>query len=164
MRLRVAARTTEVQAASSWRRRSGAPSPGNPIRLFDERDAEPHGPGRLRRAGKIGRRDPAAGSVTEHETGHRRVDRMEMRPGKPVRSVELEDQPSLTSRSPQATAFFTSVLIFASSAAVSFVSANATGHIEPSSSLALSLKPSIAYRSLNFPASRKKQTTFPSLA
>src|SRR5712691_2411813 len=36
--------------------------------------------------------------------------------------------------------------------------------MEPSSSLALSLKPKIAYRSLNFPALRKKQTTLPSLA
>ena len=45
--------------------------------------------------------------------------------------------------------------IFASSAAVSVVTAKATGHMEPWSSCALSLKPSIAYRSLNFPASRK---------
>src|SRR5204863_6709191 len=64
----------------------------------------------------------------------------------------------------QPTAFFTSARIFASSAAVSFDSAKATGHMEPSSSLALSLKPNIAYRSLNFPALRKKQTTLPSLA
>src|SRR5262245_20399417 len=34
----------------------------------------------------------------------------------------------------------------------------------PSSSCAASLKPNVAYRSLNFAASRKKQTTFPSLA
>src|SRR5436853_2919539 len=65
---------------------------------------------------------------------------------------------------PQLTAFFTSARIFASSAPVSFVSAKATGHMEPSSSFALSLKPNIAYRSLNFPALRKKQTTLPSLA
>src|SRR5438128_11593335 len=64
----------------------------------------------------------------------------------------------------QPTAFFTSAPILASSAAVSFVSAKATGHMEPSSSLALSLKPNIAYRSLNFPALRKKQTTLPSFA
>src|SRR5438445_5944302 len=64
----------------------------------------------------------------------------------------------------QPTAFFTSALILASSAAVNFVSAKATGHMEPSSSCALSLKPNIAYRSLNFAASRKKQTTLPSLA
>src|SRR5881392_4118829 len=37
------------------------------------------------------------------------------------------------------------------------------GHMEPSSSFALSLKPNIAYRSLNFVALRKKQTTLPSL-
>ena len=54
--------------------------------------------------------------------------------------------------------------ILASSAAVNFASAKATGHMEPSSSIAVSLKPSIAYRSLNFPALRKKQTTLPSLA
>src|SRR6476646_3577709 len=35
--------------------------------------------------------------------------------------------------------------------------------MEPASILAMSLKPSIAYRSLNFPASRKKHTTLPSL-
>jgi hypothetical protein len=43
------------------------------------------------------------------------------------------------------------------------VSANATGHIFPLSRFAVSLKPSIAYRSLNFAASRKKTTTLPSL-
>src|SRR5207249_3614450 len=64
----------------------------------------------------------------------------------------------------QPTAFFTSAPILASSAAVTFVSAKATGHMEPSSSFAVSLKPNIAYRSLNFPALRKKQTTLPSLA
>src|SRR5437773_8427064 len=64
----------------------------------------------------------------------------------------------------QPTAFFTSAPILASSAAVNFVSAKATGHMEPSSSFAVSLKPNIAYRSLNFPALRKKQTTLPSLA
>ena len=134
---------------------SRAPAPGYPVRLFDERDAEPRGTGRLGRADEIGRPDPATGPVAEHQSGNGRVDRVQVRSGEPLRSVELEDQP---------TAFFTRALIRVSSAAVSFVSANATGHIEPSSSLALSLKPSIAYLSLNFPASRKKQTTFPSLA
>jgi hypothetical protein len=55
----------------------------------------------------------------------------------------------------QRTAFFTRAAIFASSAAVNFVSAYAIGHMEPASSLALSLKPNIEYRSLNFPALRK---------
>src|SRR6476469_7977107 len=64
----------------------------------------------------------------------------------------------------QLTAFFTSLRIFASSAAVSSVSAKAVGHMEPSSSFAASLKPNVAYLSLNFPASRKKHTTLPSLA
>jgi hypothetical protein len=136
-------------------RRGRAPSPGYPVRLFDERDAQPGGTGRLSCADEIGRPDPATGAVPEHQSANGRVDRAQMRSGEPVRSVELEDQP---------TAFFTRALIRVSSAAVSFVSANATGHMEPSSSLALSLKPNIAYRSLNFPASRKKQTTFPSLA
>src|SRR5207245_1549347 len=36
--------------------------------------------------------------------------------------------------------------------------------MEPSSSFALSLKPNIAYLSLNLPALRKKQTTLPSFA
>src|SRR5262249_29173097 len=64
----------------------------------------------------------------------------------------------------QFTACFTSAAIRFSSAAVSFVSAKAIGHMEPSSRFAVSLKPNIAYRSLNFPASRKKQTTLPSFA
>ena len=44
----------------------------------------------------------------------------------------------------QLTACLTSFAILASSAFVSFVSAKATGHIEPSSRFAVSLKPSIA--------------------
>src|SRR4051812_16638068 len=61
------------------------------------------------------------------------------------------------------TACLTSFVILASSAFVNSLSAKATGHMEPSSRLALSLKPNIAYLSLNFAASRKKQTTLPSL-
>lgn len=64
----------------------------------------------------------------------------------------------------QPTAFLSSATIRASSAAVSCVSANATGHTCPSSSFALSLKPIVAYRVLNFFASWKWQTTLPSLA
>src|SRR5205814_4639489 len=63
----------------------------------------------------------------------------------------------------QLTACLTSFAILASSALVSFFSAKAIGHMEPSSSFALSLNPNIAYRSLNFVALRKKQTTLPSL-
>jgi hypothetical protein len=66
--------------------------------------------------------------------------------------------------SPQLTAFFTSAAIRASSAADNFFSAKATGHIAPSSRFASSLKPSVAYRVLNFCALWKKQTTLPSLA
>src|SRR5512135_328715 len=63
----------------------------------------------------------------------------------------------------QLTAFFTSALIFASSVAVNSVSAKEVGHRPPSSRLAVSLKPIVAYRVLNFCALWKKQTTLPSL-
>src|SRR5579859_1081497 len=66
--------------------------------------------------------------------------------------------------SPQLTAFFTSATILASSAAVNSFSAKAIGHIAPSSRCALSLKPNVAYRVLNFCAGWKKQTILPSLA
>src|SRR5205823_4941589 len=72
-------------------------------------------------------------------------------------SVRLRSQSSLT-------AFLTSMLILASSAAVNAFSAKATGHMAPSSRFAASLKPSVAYLVLNFCASWKKQTTLPSLA
>jgi photosystem II stability/assembly factor-like uncharacterized protein len=55
----------------------------------------------------------------------------------------------------QRTAFFTSVAIFFSSAAVSSVSANDVGHIAPASMFARSLKPKVAYLDLNFAASWK---------
>jgi hypothetical protein len=45
--------------------------------------------------------------------------------------------------SSQRTAFFTSAVIFASSAAVNFISAYEFGHMAPSSRFALSLKPSV---------------------
>jgi hypothetical protein len=64
---------------------------------------------------------------------------------------------------PQLTACFTSATIFASSAAVNSFSAKATGHAVPSSRCALSLKPSVAYRALNFSAAWKKQMILPSL-
>ena len=51
---------------------------------------------------------------------------------------------------PQPTAFLTSAPIRASSTAVSAFNANAVGHMLPSSRLALSLKPNVAYRVLNF--------------
>ena len=63
-----------------------------------------------------------------------------------------------------AAACCTSAPILASSAAVNSLSANATGHMLPSSRFALSLKPSVAYLVLNFSALWKKQTTLPSLA
>src|SRR5205085_7227058 len=67
-------------------------------------------------------------------------------------------------RNPQRTAFFTSAPILSSSAAVNSVSAKAVGHMWPSSRVAWSLKPSVAYLVLNFCAAWKKQTTLPSLA
>src|SRR5574341_2204700 len=66
--------------------------------------------------------------------------------------------------SPQLTAFFTSAAILASSAALNSFSANAVGHMAPSSRFASSLKPNVAYLVLNFCALWKKQTTLPSLA
>src|SRR5512132_3530483 len=66
--------------------------------------------------------------------------------------------------SPQRTAFFTSAAIFFSSAAVNSFSAKEVGHMAPSSRLASSSKPNVAYLELNFPALLKKQTTLPSLA
>src|SRR5438552_10812114 len=65
---------------------------------------------------------------------------------------------------PQLTAFFTSALILASSAAVNSFSAKALGHMLPSSRFALSLKPKFAYLVLNFAPDWKKQTTLSSLA
>jgi hypothetical protein len=65
---------------------------------------------------------------------------------------------------PQRTAFCTSAPIRASSAAVTSVSAKAVGPMAPSSRCAVALKPSIAYRVLNFCALWTKQTTVPSWA
>src|SRR5665213_225630 len=65
--------------------------------------------------------------------------------------------------SPQLTAFFTSARILASAAAVNFMSAYEFGHMAPSSSFALSVKPSVWYLALNFPAFWKKQMMLPSL-
>ena len=67
-------------------------------------------------------------------------------------------------RTPQLNAFFTSAPILASSAEVNFFSANAVGHMAPSSRFAWSLKPNVAYLALNLCAPWKKQTTLPSLA
>src|ERR687897_1704462 len=64
----------------------------------------------------------------------------------------------------QLTAFFTSALILASSAAVNSFSAKEVGHMAPASRFALSLKPNVAYLDLNLCALWKKQTTLPSLA
>lgn len=65
---------------------------------------------------------------------------------------------------PQPTARFTSAPIRSSTSAVTSVRANPAAHIVPSSNWARSLKPSVAYRALNFSALWKKQTTLPSSA
>lgn len=64
--------------------------------------------------------------------------------------------------SDQLAAFFTSAAIFASAAAVNSFRANDVGHIAPSSSLAWSLKPNVAYLDLNLSLLWKKHTTLPS--
>src|SRR3989344_530753 len=63
---------------------------------------------------------------------------------------------------PQLTAFFTSAVIFASSAAVNLFRAKEVGHILPSSRFARSLNPNVAYLDLNFCALWKKQIILPS--
>src|SRR5437867_3197617 len=78
--------------------------------------------------------------------------------------AELLQRAMWAATRPQLTAFFTSALILASSAAVNSFRAKTTGHMAPSSRFAASLKPSVAYLVLNFCAGWKKQTTSPSLA
>src|SRR5437016_9129575 len=65
-------------------------------------------------------------------------------------------------RRAQLAAFFTSAPSFASSAAVSSVTANDVTHIAPASRFAVSSNPNVAYLCLNFDAGLKKQTTLPS--
>ena len=76
-------------------RRRGAPPPGHAVRLLDERHAHPGRPRGARGPDEVRRLDPAAGPVAEHDPGHGRVDRVQMDPRETVRSVELEDPPSL---------------------------------------------------------------------
>src|ERR1051326_1170547 len=65
---------------------------------------------------------------------------------------------------PQLSALLSRAIILDSSVAVKSFSANAVGHMLPSSRFAVSLKPNVAYLALNFWASWKKQTTLPSFA
>jgi hypothetical protein len=65
--------------------------------------------------------------------------------------------------SPQLTALFTSAAIRFSSAAVNSVSAQAVGHMVPSSRLAASWTPNVEYLKWYFCPLWKKQTTLPSL-
>src|SRR6185437_7710317 len=64
----------------------------------------------------------------------------------------------------QPSAFFSSAAMRFSTSAFMVLSAYDVGHMAPSSSVALSVKPKVAYRSLNFSASLKKQTTLSSFA
>src|SRR3954453_12179860 len=81
-----------------------------------------------------------------------------------VPSLSDPDRVARDQRDPQLTAFLTISAMRASTSAFNSVSANEVGHISPSSRFALSLKPSVAYRLLNFCASWKKQTTLSPLA
>src|SRR5215471_17747095 len=78
--------------------------------------------------------------------------------------LAMPDEPGSCRAGSQLTACSTSAAILASAAAVSSVSAKATGHRAPSSRCAVSLKPSVAYLVLNLFAGWKKQTILPSLA
>src|SRR6266705_644700 len=109
------------------------------------------------------------GMATCH-TWHSRVFGSQVKPSSfPAVQVPLSGAAAIGQRlefqeRPQLTALFTSALILASSVAVNSFRAKTTGHMAPSSRFAESLKPSVAYRVLNFCAGWKKQTTSPSLA
>jgi len=77
--------------------RSGAPPAGHAVGLLDERHGELCCPGGVRRADEVGRADPAAGPMPEHERGDGRVHVVEVNPGGPAWCVELEDLASLAS-------------------------------------------------------------------
>src|SRR5215472_5292350 len=79
-------------------------------------------------------------------------------------TLAMPGEPGSCRAGSQLTACSTSAAILASAAAVSSVSAKATGHRAPSSRCAASLKPSVAYLVLNFCAGWKKQAILPSLA
>src|SRR5437868_15055127 len=96
-------------------------------------------------------------------TGHMGSARICCANGKGAAQRTLACRPGAALR-PQLTAFFTSAPILASSVAVNSFSAKAVGHMAPSSSFALSLKPNVAYLVLNFCPLWKKQTMLPSLA
>jgi hypothetical protein len=81
-----------------------------------------------------------------------------------VRTGQWGELPTRGRLGPQRIAFFTSAAIRASSAVLSFVSAQDVGHMLPSSRIASSSKPNVAYLDLNLSAALKKQTSLPSLA
>ena len=68
----------------------------------------------------------------------------------------------MTSGQEESVALLTRSTISLSTVSVISVMAKDVGHMLPRSSFALSLKPSVAYLLLNFPAFWKKQTTLPS--
>src|ERR687889_215373 len=95
-------------------------------------------------------------------TGHPYIDVV----GEPMLGVAttLSAGAGLRRSGAQFTALLTSSPIFASSAALSSLSAKEVGHMAPSSRFALSLKLNVAYLVSNFCALWKKQTTLPPLA
>jgi hypothetical protein len=104
--------------------------------------------------------DPSILSLIPHEVfGAIRPPAVQDRAAKASASAETRGGRRL-----QPTACRTSALILASTTAVNSVSAKAVGHMAPRSRFAASLKPSVAYRALNFWPLWKKQTTLPSLA
>ena len=70
-------------------------------------------------------------------------------------NLQIDDESNLQQAAQTyfpANAFLTNSSILAFSFAVSLFNANEVGHIFPSSRCALSLKPSVEYLALNFPA------------
>jgi hypothetical protein len=70
-------------------------SPGDAVGLLDERDGDRERAGGLGGGLEVGRVEAAAGPVTEHQRGDGQGDREQVRPGRPVRCVELDDPTSL---------------------------------------------------------------------
>src|SRR5204862_4836548 len=66
---------------------------GDAVGLLDERDTQSRVVGGLGRAHEIRRLDSTACPVPEHERRSRRVDWTKVRPGRAVRSLELQQSP-----------------------------------------------------------------------
>ena len=66
-------------------------APGHAIGLLDERDDDAVGHGDLRHRDQISRLDTAACAVPEDERGPGTLDRMDVRPRRTMRGLDLED-------------------------------------------------------------------------